>query len=133
MSILGKRISKKVVAALVGAMVCAGGLIPVLTKSATHEIVLVARDMAFYTESNERASNPVLEVKAGETVRVVLKNFDRGMTHDFAVPAVGASIAPVQWNEDDHITFEAPRKPGTYEYMCRPHSAMMKGTLRVTK
>jgi plastocyanin len=133
MSILGKRVSTKVVTALVGAMVCAGGLIPVLTKSAPHEIVLVARDMAFHTESDERASNPVIEVKAGETIRVVLKNLDRGMTHDFAVPSVGASMAPVQWNEDDDITFEAPSTPGTYEYVCRPHSAMMKGTLHVTK
>ena len=133
MSILGRRLSAKVVMAWVGAMVCAGGLIPVLTEGApTHEFELVAKDMAFYAGS-DGAANPVLEVRAGETVRVVLKNLDRGMMHDFAVPAVGAATEPVSWNDDETITFEAPKNPGTYEYVCRPHLAMMKGTLRVTQ
>jgi plastocyanin len=29
--------------------------------------------------------------------------------------------------------FEVPTTPGTYEYVCRPHLAMMRGTLRVTQ
>ena len=131
MSILGKRVSVKPVMALVAAMVCAGGLFfPVLSKSSAHEIVLVAKDMAFYAGSGTSA-NPVIDVKAGETVRIVLRNQDRGMTHDFAVPSVGVAMKALQWNEKKAITFEAPKKPGTYEYVCRPHELMMKGTLRV--
>ena len=133
MSILGRRVSAKTIAAIAVVIVCAGGLFPVLTKSSAHEIVLVARDMAFHEGSDTGSANPVLEVKAGETVRVVLRNRDRGMAHDFAFPAAGVAIEPVQWNQDDEVTFEAPKTPGTYEYVCRPHQLMMKGTFRVTK
>ena len=133
MSVLGGRVPVKAVTALVAVMLCAGGLFPLLSKSGAHEIVLVAKDMAFHAGSDEGGPNPVIEVKAGETVRVVLRNRDRGMTHDFAVPAAGAAIEPLQWNNEDEVTFEAPKTPGTYQYVCRPHLLMMKGTLRVTK
>lgn len=133
MSILGKRVSVKSVAALVVVLLCAGGLFfPVLTKSPTREFVLVARDMAFHARSGNVA-NPVLDVKAGETIRVVLRNDDRGMTHDFAVPSAGVGMKRLEWNEDGAVTFQAPKTPGTYDYVCRPHLLMMKGTLRVTK
>ena len=133
MSILGRRVSRKMFAVLIVVMVCLGGLLPAWSKGSTHEIVLVAKDMAFHVASDPAAVNPVLTVKAGETIRVVLRNRDRGMTHDFAVPVVGAAIEPLQWNHENEITFAAPKTPGTYEYVCRPHLLMMRGTLRVTK
>lgn len=131
MSIWGRRISAKWVAALAVCMVVVAGLLPVTTKGRTRDIDLVARDMAFYLESAPDVANPVLEVKAGETLRVRLRNRDRGMTHDFAVPAAEASTSTLDWNEEDAVIFQAPSKPGTYEYLCRPHLLMMKGTLRV--
>jgi plastocyanin len=42
-----------------------------------------------------------------------------------------AATDMVGWNEQSEMIFEAPAEPGNYEYICRPHSLMMKGTLRV--
>jgi len=131
MSIWGRKVSRKVVAAVAVLFITVAGLLPVMTKARAREITLVAKDMAFYVENDLETPNPVLEVKAGETIRVVLLNRDRGMTHDFAVPAAQAAIDALDWNEDDAVTFEVPDEPGTYEYVCRPHLLMMKGKLIV--
>jgi plastocyanin len=64
-------------------------------------------------------------------LRVILRNRDRGMTHDFAVPTAKAATDALIWNEEDSVTFEVPAEPGVYEYVCRPHLLMMKGTLKV--
>lgn len=133
MSICGRRVSGKVVAAIAILFVAVVGLLPVMTNAPTREVTLVARDMAFYIEGDAKTANPIIEVKAGETVRVTLRNRDRGMMHDFAVPAVDAAVHQLNWNEEDDVTFDAPDKPGTYEYVCRPHLLMMKGTLRVVE
>ena len=130
MSILGRKVPGKVVAALVVTMVV-GALLPVLTNAPAREITLVARDMAFYLDGDFEHPNPVIEVKAGENVRVVLHNDDRGMTHDFALPAAGAHMALVDWQEQAQVTFEVPATPGSYEYVCMPHRLMMKGILKV--
>jgi plastocyanin len=130
MSILGRKIPGKVAAALAVAMVV-GALLPVMTQTPTREITLVVRDMAFYLEGDFEQPNPVIEVKAGEHVRVVVRNEERGMTHDFAVPAVAAGMDPLKWSEAGEVTFDVPTTPGTYEYVCRPHLLMMKGTLKV--
>jgi plastocyanin len=130
---MGRKVSVKAVAAFVVLMVAIAGLLPVASKARTREVVLVAKDMAFYVETDPKTPNPVIEVKTGETIRVVLRNRDRGMTHDFAVPAVRAAMDELDWNEEDDLTFEAPDEPGSYEYVCRPHLLMMKGTLRVVR
>jgi plastocyanin len=87
--------------------------------------------MAFYLEGNLQAPNPTIEVEAGERIRIVLRNQDRGMTHDFAVPSFAAALKPVSWNESGEVVLDIPSQPGTYEYVCRPHSLMMRGTIRV--
>ena len=130
MSILGRKISAKWVAALAVAMVV-GALLPVTTKTPSREITLVARDMAFYLDGDFTHANPDIELRAGEHVRIVMRNEERGMTHDFAVPAAGASIDLLEWNERGEVTFDVPATPGTYEYVCRPHMPMMKGILKV--
>ena len=81
MSILGRKVSLKVVAALVTFLVFAA-LLPVMSEPRAREVTLVARDMAFYLEGDTRTPNPTIEVKAGERIRVVLRNEDRGMTHE---------------------------------------------------
>ena len=135
MSILGRRISNKTVAVIVLAMVVgAGGLIPLLSKTPSREITLVARGMAFYLQDDPMTPNPTLVLQAGTTVRVVLHNLERGMTHDLAMPAFrGASIEGLDWNESGELTLRVPDRPGTYEYVCRPHSLMMHGTVRVIR
>jgi plastocyanin len=104
-----------------------------LRRPAVREIVLVARGMAFYLEHDPNGPNPTIDVRAGERVRLVLRNQDRGFTHDFAVPTVNAGLNAIDWNESGDVVFDAPMTPGTYEYVCRPHQAMMRGTLRVTQ
>ncbi len=131
MSILGRQVSKRTLSAFVLAMIAAGGLLPVSSGPPSREIVLVARDMTFYLEGDAVHPNPVLEVAAGETVRLVLRNRDAGMLHDVAVPGIGAATTAVEWNDEASFTFTAPKQGGTYEYVCRPHLPMMKGTLRV--
>lgn len=130
MSILGRKVSAKVIAVVVGVMLLAA-LLPALSNTPTREITLVAKGMAFYLESDLTNPNPTLEVKAGERVRVVLRNQDRGMTHDFAVPAVDAVTKDINWNEAGDVVFDVPDTPGTYEYVCRPHFLMMRGIIRV--
>ena len=132
MSILGRKIPGTVVAAVAAIMVLAA-LLPVWTKTPVREITLVARGMAFYLDGDLTHPNPVIEVKAGEQVRVVLRNEERGMTHDFAVPAAGAATGLLDWNEQGDIAFEVPSEPGTYQYVCNPHMLMMKGTLKVSR
>lgn len=130
MSIWGRRVSVKVVAAAAALMVIAA-LLPVMTRSADREVTLVARGMSFYLESDHRTPNPALTFKAGETVRIVLKNQDRGMTHDFAAPALDAGMGLLNWNEEDSTTVDVPSEAGTYEYFCNPHRLMMRGTITV--
>jgi plastocyanin len=130
MSILGRKISGKALAALVVTIVV-GALLPVMTKVPAREITLVARDMSFYLDGDFEHPNPVIAVKAGEHVRIVVRNEERGMKHDFALPVAAARTALLRWNEQGGVTFEAPATPGSYEYLCTLHSAMMKGTLQV--
>ena len=130
MSILGRKVSPKLIAAIVGLILLAA-LLPARSGTPTREVTLVARGMAFYIEGDPSRPNPTIEVKAGERVRIVLRNQDRGMTHDFAVPAVAAAMNAIDWNESGEVTLDVPDTPGAYEYVCRPHSLMMRGTIRV--
>ena len=91
----------------------------------------MARGLAFFTSDNPAQRNPVLRVRRGERLRVTLRNEDRGIPHDFAVPAAGAATRLLNWNEEDDVVFDAPEEPGAYEYYCNPHRLMMQGTLQV--
>jgi plastocyanin len=130
MSILGRKVSPALVAGLAASMVLAA-LIPALSGTSTREITLVARGMAFYADGDYTTPNPTLRVRAGERVRVVLRNEERGITHDFAVPVVGAAVDLLKWNETGDVVLRAPDRPGTYEYLCQPHRLMMRGLLIV--
>jgi heme/copper-type cytochrome/quinol oxidase subunit 2 len=113
---------------------CLTALIPVVANPRTgpREIVLVARDMAFYLEGST-APNPTIVVKASEEVRVIVKNQNPGITHAFAVGSLRASIDRIEPGSTQGIQFRAPKKPGRYEYVCPPHALMMKGLLLVEK
>jgi plastocyanin len=131
MSILGRKIPLKVVAAVAVAMIV-GAFIPLLSQTPSREVTLVVRGMTFYAADDPSVPNPTIEVRAGETVRLVLRNEDRGMTHDFAVPALaGVATKLVNFNETGTVTIDVPNEPGVYEYVCRPHRPLMRGTIRV--
>jgi plastocyanin len=130
MSIWGHRVSITLVAVVV-AVVVVGGLLAAVSRQPSREIVLVVRNMAFYLDGDATQPNPTLTMNAGERVRVVLRNQERGFTHDFAVPAIDATTDLINWNEDAAVTFDVPDRPGTYEYVCAPHAGMMRGRIVV--
>ena len=118
------------------ALVCAATIAAIVprasssNRSPVHEIRLVVRDMTYYVEGNS-APNPALTVRRGEQVRVVLRNEDAGMTHDFAVPAWNARTPRLDGGEEAVVQFQASEQPGVWTYSCTPHGQMMRGTLRV--
>ncbi len=130
MSVLGHKVSAKAIAAMTVLMLGIA-LLPALSDTSSREITLVVKGMAFYLEDDLKTPNPTIDVKAGERVRIVVKNQDRGLTHDFTFPAVRALTRELTWNQTDDVSFKAPRTPGTYEYFCQPHRLMMKGIIRV--
>ncbi len=134
MSILGHNVSRIVLfktAATAVVLLLLAVLLPAFTATPTREITLVTSGMAFYLEGDASTPNPTIDVTAGERVRIVLRNQDRGMRHDFAVPALAAAMNAIRWNESGDVTFDVPDTPGTYQYECRPHRLMMRGVLRV--
>ncbi len=131
MSIFGRRVSIRAVTAVAAVLVVAA-LLPVLTVSQpSREIALVARGMAFYLEADPNTPNPTIHVARGERVRVVLRNQDRGMLHDFAVPALDEALDAIGWDETAAVVIDIHGTPGTYDYFCRPHMLMMRGTIVV--
>ena len=132
MSIWGYRVTSKLIT--VGVLVVlVGALVTAVTRPEEREITLVARGMAFYLLGDPTTPNPAITVNAGERVRIVLRNDDRGMTHDFAVPTLDAALDPIDWNEEEDVTFNVPTTPGRYEYICRPHMLMMRGQIVVRR
>lgn len=109
-------------------------LLPMLASSGregVREIRIVARDMSFYVDG-QAEPNPTITFRAGERVKLVLRNEDPGMSHDFAVKAwsVGTKLLEDR-GEQDSISFTVPEARGTTAYHCTPHSKMMSGTLRI--
>jgi plastocyanin len=130
MSICGRKISGGALMAIAVGVLTAV-LAPAMTLEPDRELTLVVRGMAFYVDGDFDRPNPTIALKAGERVRIVVRNDERGITHDFAVPALGEATNLLTWNESDDVTFDAPVRRGVYEYVCNPHRAMMKGTLTV--
>jgi plastocyanin len=130
MSILGHRVSATLIGTI-AVLMSVIALLPALSSTPTRDVTLVVKGMAFYLENDPHTPNPTIDVKAGERVRVVVKNQDRGLTHDFAVPVVGAVMKEITWNQTGRVVFTMPNETGTYEYMCQPHRLMMRGTIRV--
>jgi len=122
-------------ALIVGAVALAASLLPMLASPADgdgiREIRLVVRDMTFYLDG-EKDPNPTIALRGGELVRITLRNEDAGMRHDFAVKAwaVGTKVLEARGAEDA-VVFRAPLEKGTETYHCTPHSAMMRGVLRI--
>ena len=130
MSFWGRQVSVKLIGTAV-AVLLLGAFAFALTRPAPRDITLVVRGMAFYLENGDGLPNPVIQLQAGERVRITLRNEERGIRHDFAVPSLRATLEPIGWNESADVTFVAPDTPGTYEYWCRPHMLMMRGKIVV--
>jgi plastocyanin len=124
---------------LVAAALGCAALLPIVAASRPaakgdpdpREIRLVAREMAFFVDGDVTA-NPTLRLKAGERVRLVLRNEDAGMTHDFAINAwkIGTKTLTAK-GEETAVVFRVPGERGTTSYQCTPHAQMMRGSIQV--
>lgn len=94
------------------------------------EIVLVARNMAYYLPGDPRP-NPTLVVAPGETLRLVLINEDAGMQHDVALPGLDAATRTVDGRDTATVRFRSPRERGDHAYLCTLHPKVMRGVLAV--
>ena len=98
----------------------------------THEVTLVARGMTFVLEETPDQPNPVISLRSGQRVRLVLKNEAPGLLHDIEIPAWKVHIDQIRAGERRDVTFTVPDSPGRHTYRCRPHSEMMHGFVEVT-
>ena len=110
-------------------------LLPMIASSSgaddVRRIDIVVRDMAFYVDNGTEA-NPVIALRAGERVRLRVRNEDAGMRHDFTIK--GWTVATKMLDdrgEEDVIEFRVPAERGAQTYACTPHAQMMTGSIRV--
>lgn len=115
-------------------LIVAAVLLPIIAASSAadpvREIRLVARDMTYYLEGQDQP-NPTLKLRAGERVKVLLRNEDEGMEHDFTVRAWDVGLGIVNGNGSDAVTFTVPAQRGSHVYSCTPHPSSMRGTIEV--
>ena len=100
--------------------------------AAVREVTLVARGMTFALPEQPGATNPTVRLRAGERVRLVLKNEASGLVHDLAIPEWDLTLDAVPAGEASSLTFTVPAKAGQVTYRCQPHAAMMSGMVEVT-
>ena len=130
MSVWGRHVSMKLIGTAVVVLLL-GALAVAVTRPAPRDVTLVVRGMAFYLEDGDGLPNPTIRLKAGERVRITLRNEERGIRHDFAVPSMQEALEPIGWNESAEVVFVVPDTPGSYDYWCRPHMLMMRGKIIV--
>jgi plastocyanin len=89
-------------------------------------IVLTAKGYAFHDEGESGGvSNPPLRLKAGEKVRVVVRNSEAGdVEHNFKIPGLGVHCSkPILPGDEETVEFTVP-KDGLYTYTCCSHPGM---------
>jgi len=112
----------------------AATLLPIVASpgdDAVRDIQIVVRDMTFYVEGSSEP-NPAITFRAGERVRIRLRNEDPGMRHDFSIRSWAVATRMLDdRGEEDEILFRVPTIRGAETYRCTPHATMMTGTIRV--
>ncbi len=123
-----------VAGSIIGVIALAATLLPMVASSggdAPRDIHIVVRNMAFYIDGGAEP-NPPIALRAGEQVRIHLRNEDAGMRHDFAIKAWTVSTKILEdRGQEDAVVFRVPQERGTAAYLCNPHSKMMSGTIRI--
>lgn len=127
--------TNRIVLIVAVAMACAA-LVPIVLASrggdpAPRDVRVVVRDMAFYVDGQE-TPNPTLRFKAGEKIRLVLRNEDGGMNHDLVISDWDVATKTLnEKGQEDTIVFRVPRSRSTAGYKCTPHPQMMQGSVQV--
>ena len=104
----------------------------VATREQTHEIRVVAKNMTYYADGTADP-NPPIRLIAGEQVQVTFRNEDRGMLHDFGIPAFGVGTGVIEFGTEKSFVFRVPETASSATYLCTPHSAMMSGRIVFAK
>ena len=120
-----------IVIAAAAALVVAAVVTSAGAREEVREIRLVARAMSFYLDTDPATANPTLILRAGERVRIVLRNETPGIDHDLAANTLGLDLTPVGVGQVTASELDVPDQRGRHEYVCRPHAAMMKGVIEV--
>jgi heme/copper-type cytochrome/quinol oxidase subunit 2 len=107
-------------------------LLPLVAGSPEpREIIVVARQMAFYVGDNV-TPNPTIHAAPGERIRITLVSQDPGFDHDFAVAAWRVNSGVLHGEGRNSTVIQVPDKPGVAAYICSRHASMMKGLIEVT-
>ena len=122
--------AKALAVAIVAGAMAFGAIALSARGDGPREIRVVVRDMNFYLDGQPEA-NPTLRLRAGETVRVVLRNEDEGMKHDFAIPGWKTATQKIESGEEASVTFRVPGQASSQSYTCRPHASIMQGTIQI--
>ena len=114
------RVESLALKATLGAIVVLAVFSLVLTAASRTTVSAASKAGAIGVEQRDARFTPDhIEVKAGDSVRVVVRN-DDSMLHTFTLEAahVDVSVPP---GAERLIEFKAP-PPGTYQWYCIPHS-----------
>ena len=106
------------------------------------EIVLIAKDMAFTSPGTPGGASPAavpsgetpgptIVLRAGERVRIVLRNQDPGMRHDLVADHLGLRTEALDHGESDSIDLRVPNEASEGDYYCSFHSRLMRGRIVV--
>ena len=82
---------------------------------------------------NERTRVWIIRLAPGEQVRITFRNDDRGMAHDFGIPAFGVGSGVTEFGTEKSFVFKVPETASSATYICTPHSAMMSGRIFFAK
>jgi FtsP/CotA-like multicopper oxidase with cupredoxin domain len=99
-------------------------------RQTPREVELVVRDMAFYLPGND-TPNPTLRFAAGERVRIVLRNDQPGVSHNFVINGWDVRTRELRGRGTTRVEFQVPSERGGQRYECAPHAAMMSGAIDV--
>jgi plastocyanin len=112
---------------VIGSLLLAAGCSP----SDPREVLVVARGMTFTLPSDPDTVNPVIRVRPGERVRLTLRNDAPGLMHNFEIPAWAIKTDRIRGGSSTSVTLTVPEKQGRYQYICAPHSNLMRGFVEV--
>ena len=122
-----------VTSATTAGLLAAGGLVWLARRDEARVITLTCRNMAYFLDGDP-TPNPPLTVTVGERIQLHLVNHDApGVLHDIAIDPLEVATELVLPEQSSDVTFRVADRPGTYEYYCRPHAAVMRGQLDVRR